>query len=1079
MRLANAGKLDDAVREMESVLAIERAVVGGLSEDVASSLQLLAALHQNRGDWSAARKALQDVVALREHQPDRKDWRVADAQRVVADLNRLAGMAPAQRQRYWRARESDGGADVPHDARQFEAAKAAALEALQIRRDLLGEDHYEYAVSLDNLAKLYEATGEYTSAERVLHRAREIREKVVGKDHPVYGTSLWRLGWHYKELGNYGRAEPFLRQAAETFAKTLGADDENYGASLSRLGQLYEDMGDYARAEPLLRRALEIDRKALGEDDADYATSLNNLGLLYREMGDYARAERMLLRGQEVVKRALGEDHPYYAKSLQNLAGVYNARGDNARAEPPLRRAMEIIANAVGEDHPDFALSLHNLAVVYVAIGDDARAKPLLVRALEIRKKAFGQDHPSCATDLSVLAMVHAHMGDYAGAEPLLRQALEIWKQAGGEDQPLYTNSLSNLALMQWAKGNLGHGESMSRRALEIQSAFIDRTGSGLGERPWMELLWSTRGYLNTYLCIAQQAGARPEALYRRVLDWKGASGARQANNRQVLDRPDLRPVIEELASVRARLARLSFTAPASVQRDLWRKQLDALRERKETLEADLGRRSAAYRAGRESARTGLEDVVAALPAGTALIDLIVYTHATPLPDTKLEFQSEPRLLAFIVRRDRPIVCVALGPEEPINHAVFAWRQALQTRRSDALSRSAATLGRLIWEPLRPHVADIRTVLVAPDGPMSVIPFAALPGGKPGSYLIEEVVISYVGSGREAAALLTAPGSAAAGGLLAAGAIDFRADPGRAVPQPPGKPSFVVAASERSGFPPLPGTRVEGELARDLFRRAFPDQPAVLLTGTDPTEAEIKKRLDGGRWRTVHLGTHGFFESPARVAALRAAMGHEQQFSLARKPVKDGDEAAFEMTPFLNSGIVLVGGGRATDAARSDLSNAATPQEDGILTAEEVQSLDLRGTELVVVSACDTGLGQVRYGQGVLGLQRAFLAAGARAVVASLWKVDDAATSVLMEQFYTNLWVKKLPRLEALRQAQLAVLNDPGLMTKRRAELAKERGIGETAVKLPEGGRIPPLDARDARSDPALWAAFVLSGNGG
>jgi CHAT domain-containing protein len=171
----------------------------------------------------------------------------------------------------------------------------------------------------------------------------------------------------------------------------------------------------------------------------------------------------------------------------------------------------------------------------------------------------------------------------------------------------------------------------------------------------------------------------------------------------------------------------------------------------------------------------------------------------------------------------------------------------------------------------------------------------------------------------------------------------------------------------------------------------------------------------------------------------------------------------------LRSGVVLAGGGRAPDAAPVDLSPNAPTRDDGILTAEEVQALDLRGCELVVLSACETGLGKLEYGQGVLGLQRAFQAAGARAVVASLWKVDDKATGALMERFYTNLWTRKLPKLKALREAQLSVLNDPGFATLTRAP-------GATAEKLPEGGKI---DQPGTRSDPALWAAFVLGGDGG
>jgi CHAT domain-containing protein len=150
--------------------------------------------------------------------------------------------------------------------------------------------------------------------------------------------------------------------------------------------------------------------------------------------------------------------------------------------------------------------------------------------------------------------------------------------------------------------------------------------------------------------------------------------------------------------------------------------------------------------------------------------------------------------------------------------------------------------------------------------------------------------------------------------------------------------------------------------------------------------------------------------------------------------------------------------------------------EDGILTAEEVLSLDLRGTDLVVLSACQTAAGDGWYGQGVIGLQRAFHAAGARAVAATLWPVDDAATSVLIEQFYKNLWEKKLPRLEALRQAQLTVLNHPEMVEARANEL--NRGLGKKSEKLPDDAKAPASPSgRPARSDPSLWAGFVLSGD--
>jgi CHAT domain-containing protein len=394
------------------------------------------------------------------------------------------------------------------------------------------------------------------------------------------------------------------------------------------------------------------------------------------------------------------------------------------------------------------------------------------------------------------------------------------------------------------------------------------------------------------------------------------------------------------------------------------------------------------------------------------------------------------------------------------------------------LQTAAAELGRRVWEPLRPHLGDARTVLIAPDGGLSFFPFGALPGSKPGSYLLEDLAIGYVGSGRAAIEALADPQGPAGRGLLAVGDVDFQADPGQ--PGPSVRPQLgVPLVAQRAGFRSLPGTGPEARRACKLFQSAFADQGAELLIQAEPTEAAIKRRLDGGHWRVVHLGTHGFFESPARIAALRAAVRREDPFAPPLKAAKPGkDDLDFALTPWLRSGIALAGGGREPGAGPVDASADGPLREDGILTAEEVQALDLRGTELVVLSACETGLGALEHGQGVLGLQRAFHAAGARAVVASLWKVDDAATSVLMEQFYTNLWVKKMSKLEALRQAQLTVLNDPGLVTRRRAELAKERGISETAEKLPEGVRVAAPSLRDTRSDPSLWAAFVLSGDG-
>jgi CHAT domain-containing protein len=795
-------------------------------------------------------------------------------------------------------------------------------------------------------------------------------------------------------------------------------------------------MGDYARAEPMFREALAITKKARGENHADYAQMLNNLAWLYQETRDFPRAESTHREAMAIRKKALGTDHLTYAHSLNNLAALYQAMGDYARAEPMLREALAIKEKALGVDHPDYVQSLNNLALLYWATGDFARAEPMRLEALATIKKTEGENHADYAQNLINLALLYQTQGDNARAELLIIEALKI-------------------------TSNLMRG-----------------TSAVLGERQRLRVYERQRSKLDLYLSVSRSGVPKPADLYRHVLDWKGSAEARQRENRLGRDQPELAPSVEQLAQVQRQLANLAFRASPPGQGQAWRQKLDELREVKEDLEADLARRSTSYRGQKQVEQLGPAEVAAALPTEVALVDFLEYTHFSTPQGGKGRFQIEQRLLAFVVRRGWPVALVHLGDARAIDESVRSCRRALEARQGGALQRATAELGRRVWDPLRPLLGDARTILIAPDGWLSYFPFAALPGSRPGSYLFEDLAIGYVGSGRAAVEDLTNPEGPYGRGLLAVGDVDFQADPGQ--PAPATRPRLGLSVvAQRGGFRPLPGTGPEARRARELFHAAFAGQTAELLTQAEPTEAAIKRRLDGGHWRVVHLGTHGFFESPARVAALRAEARREDPLALAVKANQTGEgDPDFALTPLLRSGVVLAGGGRDPGAGLFDASAEAPTREDGILTAEEVQALDLRGTELVVLSACETGLGRLENGQGVMGLQRAFRAAGARAVVASLWRVDDVATTVLMEQFYTNLWSKKMPKLEALRQAQLTVLNNPGLVSRRSAELAKPRGIDEKPEKLPESGPVPRSSARAPRSDPALWAAFVLSGDG-
>jgi CHAT domain-containing protein len=364
--------------------------------------------------------------------------------------------------------------------------------------------------------------------------------------------------------------------------------------------------------------------------------------------------------------------------------------------------------------------------------------------------------------------------------------------------------------------------------------------------------------------------------------------------------------------------------------------------------------------------------------------------------------------------------------------------------------KAAGQLRRLLWDKLAKALPEADTIFVAADGVLCSLPWAALPGSKPGTYLLEEVAIAQIPSARQ---LLPLPERSVSAGLLALGGLDY------------GK-----GEAAGKGWMSLPGTALEARALVQQHQERFPKgRPARLLEGAAVDKAALAAALSPGKgeppWRQIHLATHGYFDQTGKTTLALAGRGAGALSGPA------GEEPmALTLDPLLGCGLVL--------------SGANQDSERGTLTALEVGNLDLRRTEVLVLSACDTGLGKLEGGEGVLGLQSAFHLAGARTVVASLWSVSDPATSVLMERFYANLWVNKpMSRLEALRQAQLFVLKHPEAVRKRARQLRETlvkagrgsadelRGKGKE-VELAEPG-VPAT----ARSHPAWWAPFVLSGD--
>lgn len=811
-----------------------------------------------------------------------------------------------------------------------------------------------------------------------------------------YAGDVHRLALGYSAQGDYARAEPLFQKARALYDEADPGGSARYAAVLNDLAALYAEAGDYAEAERLMGQVLAIRAQTLGKKHADYGAALHNLGLLYEKTNRRDQAETLLRQDLEITRAARGPDHPDYAHSLDSLAYLYAQTGRSAQAEPLYRQALAILRAKQGEESRDVARVLDNLGILCRQVGRLEEAERLLVRSRDLRRLLLGPNHPDCADSQADLAALYDARHDYPRALEALGEAVRI-SRAGLE------------------AASLAQSE---RRQLAMATAF--------------------RGRLDDYLGLALRAQAPAARAYEEVVRWKGSVFARRRHAWTGRPSPRVDALLRQLDAAAGRLAELAFSTPADVDAyRRWSVQVQEASRQQERLEAELVRLN-----GQAHGQTGLsrsDQVQAAIPSGAVLLDYLEYAPSDPSQPAG-RAGPERRLAVFTVRAGRPLEFHDLGPAQRVAAAVGRWRARVQRLTPGAAAE--VDLRRLILDPVGPALQGARLLLVSPDGDVARVPFAALPGSRPDSYLLEEMSVAVVPVPRLLAP--SAPSAASSGGqesgtpsLLLVGDVDFGASP-RPGTGPPGSLDRGLASIR---FEPLPATRGEILAIRDSFEEQYGHDGVQTLRGARADKRAVLAELPRHRW--LHLATHGFFASEAVPTTPGASLAADSgPRAPSDPPVPPLPLDLRRRHPGLLSGLAL---------ARANANFGG-----GVLTALEVSDLDLAGVELVTLSACETGLGEAAGGEGVLGLQRAFQVAGARSVVASLWKVPDDATRKLMERFYTNLWQKRLPKVLALRQAQLEVLR-------------------EEAGRSLEPAEGPPRSSRPA--SPASWAAFVLSGD--
>jgi CHAT domain-containing protein len=893
-------------------------------------------------------------------------------------------------------------------------------EALSIRAEILGKKHRHTAYSLGNLAEAYSSKGDAARALPLHQEALAILKETFGEKHADTATSLNNLGAHYRNHGDFVEALPLYQQALAIRVEVFGELHPLTAASISNLAEIYTAQGDYAQAERLCNRALKIQEELFGDKHPDTALSINNLAYVHLNQNEYESAIVFGQRALSIYTELYGEKHPLTATSLNNLSAIYSRGGDYASAVPLAERALAIYQELLGPKHPDTLNSLINLAGIYYARGDGALALRLAKEAPSIYTEIYGDNHPGTAKCFNQLAMFYFAEGDH-------RHALSLFQQA--------------------ATAAMKHAELSAA----IQS-----------ERQQLAYASANRIYLDSYISCALVTEGATSDCYQHVLAWKGAVLLRQRQMRlaRAAGDPNEQRLWQELQTVASTLATQSRMVPPSRTTHAWRQQLAELTDQKEQLEARLSRLNGEFRQLQTQTRLTPDLLSKSLPKDVALVDLLEYTRIIrePREPNAPWNRQESRMVAFLVRLNKPIITIDLGSSAPINSAVHEWR-ANFGGSGEGEEDSGQVLRSLVWEPLARHLEGETTIIVSPDGALGLIPWGALPGREPGTYLLEEVALASAAVPQLIPEVLE-PRAAIASepSLLVVGNVDYGASP--SMPSLPSSSPAANHSDDQDRIAPkwaeLPGTQGEVNVIATFFRSAFPSGEVKELMAGNATEVAFRSQAE--RHRFLHVATHGFF------APAKSHSGLAPLFDLLSGRFSDRNDLFGEQTiarfhPGLLSGLVLANANRPPAAG----------VDDGVLTAIEAGALNLHGVDIVTLSACDTGLGEAAGGEGLLGLQRAFQIAGARTTVASLWRVNDEATKVLMGEFYDNLWRKKLSRIESLRQAQLTMLRqyDP------QANVL--RGAGKTVQFDP--AVLDSVSSSGKRTSPQYWAAFVLSGD--
>ena len=919
---------------------------------------------------------------------------------------------------------------------KYEQSETLFVQAIQLFKEVAGEEDPDLFQTMGSLAQLYQDQGRYAEAEALYLKVWEFDRSTLGEKHPNTIIDLNNLAGLNRLRGEYGKAESQYQEAFSYIKEALGEKHPETISIMNNLSLLYENEGLFDRSEPLYKSALRFSQEELGPEHPTTLALMNNLASLYESQGVFDKSETMYKQAILLNEKVYGVDHPNTIAGINNLGYLYLMQSNFSDAEPLFSRVFDTWKNQLGEKHQKTLKSMNNFGRVNQGLGKSDQAELLVSQALAFRKEVLGESHPDVVRSMIDLGNIYLSQKKYTDAEPLMKNTIALSEKILGDKHQYTFEALNSLADLYEKTGQLDKSLSVRNTGFDRRSIFFDRVLWAAGEntrQSYIELHKPEQDRFLSLLLRLNTAETSKMALYaslqRKGLLLKISSEIQKIV--EMTESPELSAMAKSLNDKRKELASMTLSGPTTETPEEFNKKTAKLESEVDELQAELGRASMIFHI--TSQPISVERVFENLTADDVLVDFLAYNDdGTQKVFAVVAQAAEESCFAWWKCKDSKINLVPIGDVETIRQKVSIFRETIQDEESeeDDILDTGADIYNLVWAPLRNLLGDKKSIYIVPDSVLHLLPFDAMVDEN-GNYLIQSRDIKVLSSSRDlvVAALPDAQGQFM---ILAGPDYDLEdattkekkvAISGRR--SATGNGMRIASTGLRSlSFDPLLGAELEGETIKkvsDAFEK---------LPGAEDEGKVIQKVAKGGKINSViylkaeaeeqqlrtlksapkmlHIATHGFFlKAEERLKKRLLSLNRGGTLS----PPPPGDN------PLLRAGLAFAGiNTNAPFLGEIDTNN------DGVLTALEVLGLPLSGTQLVVLSACETGVGEIHAGEGVYGLRRAFQEAGAKSVVNSLWPVSDEATRKLMTEFYDRMF-KGVPTRQALKQAQLALLN--------------------------------------------------------